>query len=160
MGIHAPTEQTGRARNQGVKLYQVENYVDDTRAWVSAMRKGTRFLGDRFTWSPEAEKLDEECTSEDVTFREVSIALNSISDNLKFTFERPSEFEDDWLPTLDFKVKVDLEANRYTHTYYEKPMNTKWVLPFISAMDSKTQQNRSGTREASGSGSRSDKSLQ
>ena len=39
------------------------------------------------------------------------------------------------MPTLDFKIGQDFQANRYTHNFYEKPMNTKWVLPHISAMD-------------------------
>ena len=68
---------------------------------------------------------DAELTCEEVTFREMGKALNGISPNLQFTFEKPSEFTGEWLPTLDFKIKVDHIRNRYTHTYYKKPMYSK-----------------------------------
>ena len=42
-------------------------------------------------------------------------------------------------PTLDFAVKVDKVNNRFTHRYFEKPMNTKWVLPSNSAMQDHTR---------------------
>ena len=29
----------------------------------------------------------------------------------------------------------DYIRNRYTHKYFEKPMNSKWTLPAITAMD-------------------------
>ena len=110
--------------------------MDDSRAFVSSMKKGTLFDGEKLCWTEEAEEQkDAETTSEDVTFREMGKALNSISPNLKFTLERQSDFEDEWLPTLDFKIKRDTTNNRFTHSFYEKPMNTKWVVPFKFAMD-------------------------
>ena len=51
------------------EIYLAENFVDDARAWVSSLRKGTRFDGTRFTWSKEAEVEDQSTTSEEITFR-------------------------------------------------------------------------------------------
>merc|ERR1712081_163467 len=33
----------------------------------------------------------------------------------------------------------DFTRNRYTHNFFEKPMNSRWVLPFISSMDPSTK---------------------
>ena len=63
--------------------------------------------------------------------------LNSICGGLKFTMEKPKDFSDGWLPTLDFSLKG--QGGRWTHRYFEKPMNTKWVLPHNSAMDSNSK---------------------
>ena len=89
----------------------------------------------------EAQNEDEIAglTPEDVTFREVLAALKSVSSHLDFTTERPDDFADHWVPTLDFKIGQDHENNRYTHNFYEKPMNSKWVLPAISSMDPSTK---------------------
>merc|ERR1711954_575272 len=94
-------------------------------------------MRNKFEWSQEAQIEDETAglTPEDVTFREVLSALKSVSEHLDFTTERPADFPDHWVPTLDFKIGQDHVLNRYTHNFYEKPMNTKWVLPYVSSMD-------------------------
>ena len=43
------------------------------------------------------------------------------------------------MPTLDFKIGQDFSGNQYVHNYFEKPMNTKWVLPKASSMDPSTK---------------------
>ena len=113
------------------------NFVDYARCWGTTFRLGTRFTMGKFVWTPDAQKEDEEgeLTPEDVTFREVLAALKSVSQHLDFTTERPSDFADHWVPTLDFKIGQDHERNRFKHNFYEKPMNSKWVLPHLSAMD-------------------------
>ena len=56
------------------------NYVDDARVWLKAMKKGTQFKDGKFIWSKEQEDLESpETTREDVTYREVGKALNSIT---------------------------------------------------------------------------------
>ena len=119
------------------KLWMALNFVDDARCWVTALRLGTRYTMGKLEWTLEAQREDEEAklTPEDVTFREVLKALKSVSQHLDFTTEKPSDFADHWIPTLDFKIGQDHEANRYVHNFYEKPMNSKWVLPHLSAMD-------------------------
>ena len=70
------------------------------------------------------EDQQSDITCEDVTHREFSRALNSISDKLKFTMEHHSDFSGGWLPTLDFSVNMNYDTNQFTHKYYKKPMNT------------------------------------
>ena len=61
---------------------------------------------EKFEWTQEAQLEDETAglTPEDVTFREVLSALKSVSKHLDFTTERPGDFPDHWVPTLDFKI--------------------------------------------------------
>ena len=114
--------------------------MEDARTWVSTIRRGTRFQGGKFSWSKEDELQEEtKTTCEEVTIREFGAALNSLTGFLKYTFETEDDFEDGYVPTLDTKLKVDPQANRYVHTYYEKPMNCRWVLPFKTAMDPGTK---------------------
>ena len=70
-----------------------------------------------------------------MTFREALAALKSVSENMDFTTERQDDFGDNWVPSQDFKVGQDFLNDRYTHNCYEKPMNTKGVLPKISSME-------------------------
>ena len=56
---------------------------------VTAMQKGTRFTGEKFELVEGKQEEDTTVTREEVTFREFGKALNSISKNLKFTFESP-----------------------------------------------------------------------
>ena len=53
-------------------------------------------------------------------------AMNSINEDLRFTTEVAEEFEDNKLPTLDFKLWMenDMEIN---HTFFEKSMKTQLV---------------------------------
>ena len=104
------------------------------------MRRGSKFDGKRFIWSKELEQQEMvQTTCEEVTIRKFGAALNSVTKFLKFTFETEEDFKDRYIPTLDTKIKVDPWRNRYVHTYYEKPMNCKWVLPFRTAMDPGTK---------------------
>ena len=63
-------------------------------------------------------------------------AMNSINEDLRFTTEVAEEFEDNKLPTLDFKLWMenDMEIN---HTFFEKSMKTQLVIPKRSAMSMK-----------------------
>ena len=100
--------------------------MDDARCWVTSLQLGTRFRDGCFKWTLEAEQEDQQAglTPEDVTFREVLAALKSVSEKLDFTTERPDDFGDNWVPTLDFKVGQDFLMERYTHKFYEKHINT------------------------------------
>ena len=119
----------------GMAIHMKGNFVDDARILLNTMKKGTIFEGNKFIWREEQERMDENITREEVTYREFGRCLNSICQTLNFTLEKHSDFSDNWLPTLDFMVRPDHLLNRLEHNYYEKPMNTKWVLPQATAMD-------------------------
>ena len=45
-------------------------------------------------------------------------AMNQINEDLSFTVEIPEEFEDNRLPTLDFKFWLEMDL--INHTYFER----------------------------------------
>ena len=77
----------------------------------------------------EKEKEDNEnnINEEDITFAILNEIQNSVSKSLKFMVEKPREFKENWLPTLDFSIK-EHKTLKYMHRYYEKEMNTPWVV--------------------------------
>ena len=116
-------------------------YVDDVRTLWFIFRPGTRYENGEFIIKkdPETLKEDENITLGELTRREVLKCMNSKSESVKFTAEKPSDFGDHQVPTLDFKIGVDSENNEFTLRFFEKPMASKHVLPAKSAMDTQTR---------------------
>ena len=52
--------------------------------------------------------------------------------------EKPSEFPEDYLPTLDFATKFEKETNQIRYRFFVKGMRTTWVIPPTSAMEEET----------------------
>ena len=111
-------------------LVDLENYVDDDRPTVTTMKKGTFFDKDSKTIRESdelrAKHIKENKTGEDITASVLLEALNSLSPHLKFTVEKQSDFDNGWLPTLDFEMKYCEERRTILYRYYQKPMRTKW----------------------------------
>ena len=63
-------------------------------------------------------------------------AMDSINPDLKFTTEIEEDFQDNKLPTLDFKAWL-LANGHILHTYFEKPMKNQVLLMKRSAMATK-----------------------
>ena len=129
----------------GVKTTLLKIYVDDVRQTSTLIRKGLRYDAEKeeWGWSKEAEEEDEqkdkEGESKDARMaRILQPAMNGINSDLVFTTELPEDFEDERLPTLDFKMwlEEDMEIN---HTFYEKPMKTQLMIPRRSAMAEKVK---------------------
>ena len=59
-------------------------------------------------------------------------AMCHVSEDLDFTVEVAEEFENERLPTLDFSLW--LEEGQITHSYFQKPMKTPFVIMERSAM--------------------------
>ena len=58
--------------------------------------------------------------------------MNAISTDLQFTTEAPEVFNENKLPTLDFKLWLVLGI--IVHSYFEKEMRTPYVIMKRSAM--------------------------
>ena len=65
--------------------------------------------------------------------RQCHPAMEAINPDLKFTVEIQEEYEDNKMPTLDFKSWL-LRNGHLLHTYYEKPMKNQLLLMKRSAM--------------------------
>ena len=92
-------------------------------------------------WNKEEEEEEEQKAKEGESkdermARVLQPAMNGINSDLVFTTELPEDFDDDRLPTLDFKMWLedDMEIN---HTFYETTMKTQMMMPRRSAMAEK-----------------------
>ena len=56
---------------------------------------------------------------------------NGRTSYLRFTMEHFAEFEDEFLPTLVFKLGLD--NGQMVFKFYERPMKSEWVTPADSA---------------------------
>ena len=70
--------------------------------------------------------------------RECQKAMCSINENLRFTMEISEDFKNDRLPTLDFELFVH-NGSEIRHNFYEKPMNTPFVIMEKSAMSDQSK---------------------
>ena len=74
--------------------------------------------------------------------------INSITYDLKFTTENQSEYDDNFLPTLDFKLKLedvgDTKVSRYQ--FYKKPISSSLGILKTSAL-SETIKSATATQE-------------
>ena len=100
-------------------------YVDDNRTVLSYLREGMRF-NERvgvFEFKERWKKEDSERDKVSRTLEEIGKAMNYVNDDLKFTIERESDFENGRLPTLAFEIWSTKEGIR--HSYYEKGMRSQ-----------------------------------
>ena len=85
-------------------------------------------------WNKETEEEEEQRESKDARMaRILQPAMNDINSDLVFTTELPEDFDDDKLPTLDFKMWLENDMEIH-HTFYEAPMMTQMMIPRRSAM--------------------------
>ena len=127
----------------GVVTTLLKIYVDDVRQCSTLIKEGLRYdaKSEEWKWSKEAEEEDEQKSKEGESkdarmARILQPAMNGINGDLVFTTELAEDFDDNRLPTLDFKMWLedDMEVN---HTFYEKPMKTQMMIPRRSAMAEK-----------------------
>ena len=125
-----------------VKIWMDSIYVDDYRSLLTALMPGLR-------WEPSSKRLEyrDEWRDEDLrsgmstTWRTATVlkeVMESINPDLKFEMELEEDFPDQKLPTLD---TVWLERSpdsdqppQFTFSFYEKIMNSRYVLLEKSAM--------------------------
>ena len=67
------------------------------------------------------------------TRKQVLEVLNSIFSFLKFTTELQEDYDDRYMPTLDFKARLK-EDKKVTHQFFEKPTTSKYCVMAQSAM--------------------------
>ena len=102
-------------------------YVDDGRMMLEKLKLGVRFVKENSRFEFDEKWLVEDelegKTREDNTQMEVCKAMNSVSEDLKFTIETVSDFPKGRLPTLAFEIW--LEKSGIRHSYFEKDMRSQ-----------------------------------
>ena len=102
-------------------------YVDDGRNVISKLRSNMRFNVEKKVfdidkkWSKDDEKNG--ISVEERTVLELNKIMNCINDDLKFTTELETDFDNGRLPTLSFEMWSEKAGIK--HSYYEKPMRSQ-----------------------------------
>ena len=126
--------------NSGIEVLLLSGYVDDGRQLSTSLPMGSRFnpTTRKFEITEQAEaedkinKINGESTNQRMAKTCLS-AMNSINSDLEFTVESPEDFENEQLPTLDFKIWQE-QDNTINHCYYQKPVKTPYVIMARSSM--------------------------
>ena len=91
-----------------IKEYLHGIYVDDGRTLMDKLKEGSRYVESErkcvVTERARKEDIERGDSREDITKREVLLAMNSVNPDLKFTLEHENDFNNKRLPTLSFEV--------------------------------------------------------
>ena len=99
-------------------------YIDDVRVYLAPIRKGWWWSCKGWIFDPDKQDNRNE---EQRTKEELAKSFGDVFDFLNFTTESAEEFNDQFLPTLDVKVKV-LDGGCVIFRHFSKPMINNIVL--------------------------------
>ena len=113
-------------------------YVDVSRTFMNGIRKGWRWVEDKFEFdsSWESQDIVENLPDDARTVSILVQAMNSIMPFLSFTGEAPSDFPDMRLPTLDCSIFVC--NNKFLFSFFEKPMRSDTSIDANTALPANT----------------------
>ena len=98
--------------------YMYFRYIDDLRIYLYPITKG--WMWESSGWKYD-DKIVDERSSIERTKDEIAKSLNAVSDFIQFTTEGEEDFNNHFLPTLDFQTKV-LESGEIMFKFFSKPM--------------------------------------
>ena len=101
---------------------------------MKIVRPGLRFIEEKreFIFNSDWIEEDKKLSDKDRTIKEILKAMNTVNEDLKFTMEHESDFDNKRLPTLSFEIWSD--KNGIRHSYYEKPMRNQVLTMKRSSM--------------------------
>ena len=109
-------------------------YVDDIRIYIFPINNGWRWEKNR--WKFDGNTLDD-LSNENRTKQEICKSFNSIMEGISLTMECEWEFDNHFLPTLDFQTHVrdDYEIE---FKFFSKPMGSGLVIQAGTALSQQT----------------------
>ena len=111
--------------------------MDDARAYMYPIRPGWRWEEGSLWYRKEWEREDELLSPTERTKRVVQESMIGVTKCLRFTAETCEDFEDGWLPTLDFKLRISAN-NIIEYTFFEKPTASNRCLQEDTALNQNT----------------------
>ena len=106
-------------------------YVDDIRLYLRPIMKGYKWSDNGWCFTED----EDDRTPSQRTIEELNKSLNDTWSFLEFTTEGEADFNDLFLPTLDFATRVD--NNGYVkYKFYNKPMTSNLILENGTALSS------------------------
>ena len=134
-------------RRNGIRMRFRRRYVDDCNGAMESWREGWRWNGSKMEWREEWEREDLAKGEErDVRcWREWAKMVDTIWPFIQVTFDCPGLNQSRMVPILDLQVKMTkveevmeggarLEYQQIEWRFYEKPMNSPYVIMERSAM--------------------------
>ena len=118
--------------NQGVEILKYMRYKNNGRACLPPIKAGWRWIDGGVKYKEEWRRCDEGLSGQEITRRVLEGSMQEVYGFLKFTTE-VGEGEENWLPTLDIKIRVE-ENNIISFSYYQKPSVTNVTVQKRSAM--------------------------
>ena len=108
-------------------------FKDDVDTILEALKPGTVISKDKLVICEEQKLKDENLSSDIITMRVLTELANSIDPMIKFSFDVPSNYEENMVPILDLKVGITNEG-LVIHEYFEKKTKNKYVILASSAL--------------------------
>ena len=126
-------------RSNNITCHLYYRYMDDTWNGMEALRPGTRWSDEesRMILHPHLVEEDREVSSDIRTAKEVAKMGSSISDMISFTWDCPSNNDNNRMALLNTEVWV--EDNKVWYEHYRKPMANPLLMMEMSAMPAKVK---------------------
>ena len=139
--IHWDKKFRQKLENLGINIYLDERYVDDKNICVTQIEPGNKYDNGHIVYKQEEIATDINIPADKRTFEIINMIANEIDENIKFTYDVPSNYEDEKLPILDMKVWIKTivteegtENSVIMHEYYMKEVSSKYLIMAKSAM--------------------------
>ena len=123
-----------RMTSANLKVEDDGRFVDDARAFMYPLRPGWRWEGEELWYKQEWEEEDYLLSPTERTKRAIHSSMQGVTQCLTFTVETGEDFTDGWLPTLDFKLRVN-SKNQIEYNFYEKPTASNRCLQTDTALN-------------------------
>ena len=123
----------GKLEELGIKIHKMVRYMDDTRTLLPPVKTGWRWVEGKVLFCKKWEEEDKQLSGIERTRRVLAGIMGEVEDYLEFTTESEKDYQDGWLPTLDFAMKIS-ETNQVLFRFWEKPTNSKKTLDRRSSM--------------------------
>ena len=138
-------------RENSMKSYLLETYVDDSNILCENIPLGSRWDGTGIVVTEEAAEDDRinQRSSDEVTMRAWGGMAPSVIPGVEFTVDFPSNNDDNAVPMLNFKLWKEREEDPENprlfresacYSFYEKPMDKNSAMPHNMKMTTMTQE--------------------
>ena len=112
--------------------------MDDGRALLYPLRPGWRWTNGKLEFRKRWELEDWHKPGLEITREALGTSMQEVLPSLRFTTE-VGEGEEEWLPTLDIKMRMEKMSNLVNFRYYEKPCTTNVMVMKRSALEENTK---------------------
>ena len=116
--------------NWGLLCELFIRYIDDIRVFIKPINRGWFWEGHKWVFDPQRHDIR---TMEVRTAEEICKSMNDMMDFLRFTMEKETDFESNWLPTLDTQTQVQ-NNGKILFKFFSKPTGNNISIQYGSAL--------------------------